>query len=157
MSLTSACCVHSNVYGLENIPWIRYHTAVDSIHSTSSTVQVYYHLTSAPVEIPQVTFTRNSSSIWKEPVPKHKYIFNGIRISATSIKGSSAEQGMIPFTNVLQGHETVVLVCCTIEWEPHITCTWSEQTDISALILWKLVPYLEDVLEQTTSTHLWKV
>ena len=37
-------------------------------------------------------------------------------MSATSSQVSSAEQGsIIRFTNVLQGHETVVLVCCTIQ------------------------------------------
>ena len=108
MSLTTACCVQSNVYGLHNIHWVRYITAVDPFHSTSSTVQKYHTLTSGSVEIQKVNYTRNSSSIWKEPAP------DGIRISAT-IKGSFAEQGMIPFTNVLHSHETVVLVCCTIE------------------------------------------
>ena len=36
-------------------------------------------------------------------------------LSATSSLISYAEQGSIIFTNVLQGHETVVLVCFAIE------------------------------------------
>ena len=43
--------------------------------------------------------------------------------SATSSQVSQAKQGSILFTNVLQGHNTVVLVCCTIQWEQDITCT----------------------------------
>ena len=68
MSLTSACCVHSNVHGLGNIHWIRYLTVVDPIHSTSSTVQAYHHLTSVSVEVPLVTTAWHSSSIGEVPL-----------------------------------------------------------------------------------------
>ena len=66
--LTSARWVHSNVYVLGNIHCIRYLTAVDPFHSTSSAGQMYHHLTSGSVEIPLITWTGNSSSIGKEPV-----------------------------------------------------------------------------------------
>ena len=69
MSPTRACCVHSNVYGLGNIYWIQYLTAVDPILSTSSTVQTYHHLISVSVEISIAVTAENSSSIEKEPVP----------------------------------------------------------------------------------------
>ena len=124
MSLTSVSCVHSNVYGLCNIHWNRYLTAVDPLLSTSSTVQTYHHLTSGGVEIQHGTkVAGNSRSIGKVPVSQGKPI-PSIRTYATSSKVSHTEQSSIIFTNVLQGQETVVLVCCTIEWEPDITCTW---------------------------------
>ena len=66
--LTSACCVHSNVYGLCNIHWIRYLTAVDPSHSTSSAVHKYHTLISGSVEIPLLTTAGNFSSIGKVPV-----------------------------------------------------------------------------------------
>ena len=50
--LTSTCCIHSNVYGLGDIHYIRDLTAVDSILSTSPAVHMYYHLTSCSVEVP---------------------------------------------------------------------------------------------------------
>ena len=134
MSLTSACWVHSNVYGLGNVHWIRYHTAVDPIHSTSFTMQKYHHLTSGSVEIPLSTSAGNSSSIGKVPVPHCRPIFTSIR--ATSSEVSHTAQGIIPPTNVLQGHTTVVLVCCTTEWEPDITCTW-ECCNVCCCIKWK--------------------
>ena len=124
MSLTSACWVHSNVYALVNIRWIRYFTAVDSLHSTSFPVHTYDHLTSVPVKIPFFIKTGNSTSIGKEPVSYDRPIFTSIKWLATSSEVSHAEQGLITFTNVLQGHTTVVLVCCTIKWEPDITCIW---------------------------------
>ena len=121
-TLTSACWVHSNVYGLGNIHCIRYLTAVDPFHSTSSAVQKYHHLTSGSVEIPLATWTGNSSSIGKEPVPYGTS--TSIRRSTTSSLVSFAEQGIFTtLTNVLQDHDTVVLVCCISEWEPDITCT----------------------------------
>ena len=119
MSLTSACCVHSNVDGLGNICWIRYLTVVDPLHSISSAVHTYRHINSGSVEIRLVTSTENSRFIGKKTVSWGRSIR-----SATSTEISYTEQGIIPFTNVLQGHTTVVLVCCTIEWEPDITCTW---------------------------------
>ena len=121
MSLTPACCVHSNVYGLFNVHWIRYLTAVDSILSTLFAVQTYHHLTSGSV---LVTIAGNSSSIGKEPVPIVSPIYTNIRWFATSSLVSYTVQGIILFTNVLQGYTTVVLVCSTIEWEPDITYTW---------------------------------
>ena len=71
MSLTSACVVHSNVYGLANIHCIRYLTAVDPIHSTSPTMHKHHHLTFASVEIPLALFIGNSGSIWVGPVPQN--------------------------------------------------------------------------------------
>ena len=115
--LTSAYWVHSNVYVLGNIHCTWYHTAVDPFHSTSSAVHTYNHLTSGSVEVPSPIFTRYSSSIGEEPVPYGRTI-------ATSCLASDAEQAITTFTNLLQDHNTVVLVCCTIEWEPDITCTW---------------------------------
>ena len=114
--LTSACCVHSNVYSLGNIYWISYLTAVDSILSTSSAVQTYHHLISGSVEIPLLITAGNSSSIGEEPVTV-------ARLFATSSLVSYTVKSIISFTNVLQGHTTVVLVCCTIKWKPEITCT----------------------------------
>ena len=119
MSLTPACCVHSNVYVLVDIHWIRYLTAVDPILSTSSAVQTYCHLLSSSVEIQRLTTAGNSSSIGKVPVSFGRPIW-----FATSSLVSYTVKSIISFTNVLQGHTTVVLVCCTIEWEPDITCTW---------------------------------
>ena len=118
--LTSAGWVHSNVYGLYLIQCIRYLTAVEPFLSTSSAKQNYHHLTSGSVEIPLGTWTGNSSSIGKEPVPYGRTHFTSIRRSATSSLESDAEQGIIStFTNVLQGHNTVVLVCYISEY-----CNW---------------------------------
>ena len=108
MHVPLTCCVYSNIYGLGDIHCIRYLTAVDSILSTSPPVQKYRHITSCSVEVPMFTTARNSSSIGKEPVSSG-------RLFATSRVLSQAEQSIIIFTNVLQGHITVVLVCCTIE------------------------------------------
>ena len=98
-------------------------------------VHTNHHLTSGSVEIPLPTCTGNSSSIGEEPVPYS-------RLSTTS---SYAEQGIIiTFTNNLQHHDTVVVVCCTIEGEPDITFSW-EGRDINVTMLryWKLAPYLK--------------
>ena len=117
LSLTTACWVHSNVYDLVNVHWIRYLTVVDPIHSTSSTVQTYHHAISGSVKIPLATRVRNSSSVGKEPVP------SSMRSVATSSQFSCAEQGiLIMFTNVFKSHDTVVVVYCTSEREPDITC-----------------------------------
>ena len=113
--------VHSNVYGLDNILWIRYLTAVGSLLSTSSALQAYYHVTSCSVKVPVVTTARNSSSIGKEPVPFGNPP-TSIRISATIMVVSYAEQGMITFTDVLQDHMTVVLVCFTSQFK--LDATW---------------------------------
>ena len=45
---------------------------------------------------------------------------------ATISEVSSAEQGSIIFTNVLQGHKTVVQVGCIVEGEPDISCIWGK-------------------------------
>ena len=82
---------------------------VDPLLSTSSTFQTYHHLTSGSVEIPLAITAGNSSSIGKEPVSDIKW-----RLT-TSSEVSHAEQATSIITNVLQGHNTVVLVCCTIE------------------------------------------
>ena len=115
-SLSVCSIVHSNVYGLGDTHCIRYHTTVDSFLSTSPPLQTYYTLTSCSVEVPLDITGRNSSSIGEEPVPQGR-LPNGIskRRSATSSLVSYTEQGIISFTNVLQGHNTVVLVCCTSE------------------------------------------
>ena len=123
MSLTSVCCVHSNVYGLGNVHWIRYLTVVDPLLSTSSTLQSYLHLTSGYVEISLITSAGNCSSTGKVPVSFGRPIITSIRRPATSSEVSHTEQGIITFTNVLQGHTTVVLVCYISEGEPDITCT----------------------------------
>ena len=117
--LTSACCVHSNVYGLSDIQLIKYLTAVNSILSTSPPLQKYYHLISGSAEVPLVIAGRNFSSIREEPIPKG-------RLFATSRVLSHTEQATNTFTNILQGHKTVVPVCCTIEREPN-TSTWGTQ------------------------------
>ena len=113
--------VHSNVYGLYNILCIRYLTAVDSLLSTSSALQAYRHVTSCSVKVPVVTTARNSSSIGEEPVPSDTPL-TSIRISATIIVVSYAEQGITTFTDVLQEHKTVVLVCYTLEFK--LDATW---------------------------------
>ena len=101
--LTSVCCIHSNVHGLGNIHCIRYLTAVDSIHSTSSAVHIYFTpiITSIPsvVEIPLNSLARNPSSIGEKPVA---YARTGTCCCAV--------EGVTTFTNVLQGYQTVVLV-----------------------------------------------
>ena len=119
--LTSAWCVHSNVYSLGNIQWISYLAVVDAIHHTSSAVQTYHHLTSGSVEIPLLITAWNFSSIGEEPVSAARLIAGCHYVSYTV-------KSIITFTNVLQGHTTVVLVCCTIEWKPDITCTWEVWT-----------------------------
>ena len=112
--LTSVCCVYSNVYSLGDIHCIRYLTTVDPILThTSSSVQKYHHITSCSVEVPLLTTARNPSSIGEVPVPYG--LVPSMRRLATSSLVSQAEQGIITFTNVLQGHDTVVRVCCTIE------------------------------------------
>ena len=130
--LTSTCCVHSNVYGLGDIQLIRYLTVVNSILSTSLPVQKYHHMTSGSVEVPFASTARNSSSIGEEPIPKG-------RLFATSRVLSHAEQGSITtFTNVFQGHKTVVPVCCTIERESN-TSTWGTQVkDLCHLCTWNI-------------------
>ena len=78
ISLTSACWVHSNVYGLDKTKCIRYQTTVDPFCSTSSAVQIYHHLTSGSVEIPLVNWGRNSGPIGEEPVPyNHSIVWEG--------------------------------------------------------------------------------
>ena len=90
---------------------------VESIHSSFPALHFYHTLTSCSVEVPMHITAGNSTFIGEEPVPLDKYISTSIR-SATSRLVSQAEQGIITFTNVLQGHNTVVLVCYTSEREP---------------------------------------
>ena len=157
MSLTTACCVHSNVYGLGNTCWIRYLTAVDPLLSTSSAIQIYFHITSGSVEIRLDISTENFRIIGKKPVPWGRSIPT-IWTCATSSEVSSAEQGIITLSNVLQGDTTVVLVCCTSEWEPDITCTWKESDiNVTMLYVFKSVLYIFNVLVETTATHLWMI
>ena len=122
--------VHSNVYGLNETQSVRYLTAVDPLLSTSSAVQTYNHLTSGFIDIPLLAwwiFIVNSSSIGEEPVP-HVMPHSIHMMLATSSLVSHAEQGItIMFTNMLQDHLTVVLVCCISEWEPDISCSWEER------------------------------
>ena len=130
--LTSVSCVDSYIYLLGNIYCIRYFTAVNSSHTTSPPVQTYHTLISCSVDIPLFltcinNTARNSGSIWKEPVPNGRTLFTSIRMSATSNLVSHTQQSITTSTNVLQGHKTVVLVCCTIERETDITWTWGTQ------------------------------
>ena len=106
--LTSLCYVHSNVYGLGSIHCIKYLPAVYSIHSTSPAI----YRTIYVVEIPPNNLAGNSSSIGVEPV----------RYDRTAVTRFFAIK-VITFTNVLQSHKTVVLVGCTSEPAPGITCT----------------------------------
>ena len=116
MSLTSACVVHSNVYGLANFHCIRYLTVVDPILSSSPTMHKHHHITSGSVEIP---LTANSGSIRVGPVPQ------SIGTVATKIQVSFAEQCQgLPHTNVLQVHKTIVLVYFVSEQEAQISSTW---------------------------------
>ena len=101
--LTTACCVYSNVYVLGSVHCIRYHTAIDSNHSTSPALQKYYTLTSCSVKIPVHTTAKNSASIWEVPVPYGRFP-NGIRRSATSRLICHAQQSSTTFTDVFQGH-----------------------------------------------------
>ena len=127
--------VHSNVYGLDNTHCIRYLTAVDSLCSSSPAVHMYHHVTSCSVKVPQATTARNSTSIGEVPVP-YNSLPNGISIRrpATTMKVSHTEQGITTFTNILQGHMTVVLVGSTSVFKPdatwmksrmlHNCCSW---------------------------------
>ena len=117
-------------------------------------MQPYHTLTSCSVDVPLETTVRNSSTIREEPVPSDNGI--SIRSSATSSSISQADQGTISFTNVLQGHKTVVLVCCTIEWEPD---TFTRKEEILLLLrVWslalKLVTYLKIVWKTYKKLHL---
>ena len=150
LTSTSVYIVHSNVYGLGNIHWVRYLTAVDPFHSTFSAVHIHHHVTSGYVDVCLLVWwcinnhpgsTGNSSSIGKVPVSQCWHSPSKITC-ATSTLVCSAEQGIIIFTNVLQGHTTVVLVCCTIEWEPDITCTW-EYHNVPFVYITKFVKLLK--------------
>ena len=66
--LTSAFCVHSNVYGLGDIQGIRYLTAIDPILTHTSSVQTYHHPISSSVKVPLAIIAWNPSSIGEEPV-----------------------------------------------------------------------------------------
>ena len=82
-TLTTACCVNSNVYGLHNIHWIRYLTPVDPILSTSSAVQTNHHVTSASVGMATNGLGGNSGFIWEKPVSCDRPISTSIRMMAT--------------------------------------------------------------------------
>ena len=88
-------------------------------------MKIHYHLTSCSIEVPLGTTIGNPSSIGEEPVPKNERPVTTIIINATSSLVSYTEQGIITFTNVLQGHNTVVMVCCTSE--PEADCTRGEE------------------------------
>ena len=97
--LTTAPCVHSNVYGLGRIMRL---TAVDPIHFTSSMVQTYDQFSGS------AKITGSFSSIGKEPVPYSPSVI----LATTRSFISYAEKGIvIVITNVLQGDKTIVLVC----------------------------------------------
>ena len=125
--------VHSNVYGLDNIHCIRYLIAVGSLLSTSSALQSYHHVTSVSVKVPPVTTARNSSSIGEVPVPSGTPP-TSIRILATIMVVSYAEQGMTTFTDVLQKHKTVVLVGFTFEFKLDATWMKSKITALESLM-----------------------
>ena len=146
--LTSVCCVHSNIYHLDNIKCIRYLTVVYPILSTSHPLQKYHTLTSGSVKAPLHTNARNSSSIGEEPVPYHRSI-TIISTSATSNLVCQADQVITTFTNVLQDHNTVVLVCCTIEREVDITWTWGTQV--------QNLCHLDNMCTWSICTHQWQV
>ena len=139
LALTSVSWVHSKVYGLDNIHCIRYLTAVDSSHPTCPPVKKYHTLTCGCMEVPLGTTARNCSSIEEVPVPY------SIRSLATGSLVSYTAQGINTFTNLLQGHKTVVLICCTSEWEPD-TCTGEEEKPLSLPIWYSVLNLL----------HIWK-
>ena len=125
--LTSYSLIHSYVYSLINTCCIGYFTAVNSINPAPPPVHTYHHFTSVSVEIPLYVCciinnpTGNSSSIGKEPVPYNR------RLYATSSLVSFAEQSINTlFTNVLQGHNTIVVVCFIFELEAHSTCSYTQ-------------------------------
>ena len=81
-------------------------TVVDPIHFTSSTVQTYDQFSGS------AKITGSFSSIGKEPVPYSPSVI----LATTRSFISYAEKGIvIAITNVLQGDETIVLVCCIFE------------------------------------------
>ena len=84
---------------------------VDSLLSTSSAFQMYHHLTSCSVEIPQLITAEYSTSVREEPVSS---VGTGI-IDATICSANLAVQSIIIFINVLQCHTTVILISYTIE------------------------------------------
>ena len=88
-------------------------------------MQKYLHSTSGSEEIPLATHTGNSSSIGEEPVPYGTIMW----MLATSSLVSYTEQGIITFTDVLQGHITVVLVWFTFEY-----CSWEGDINVIMFI-----------------------
>ena len=98
-----------------DIQLVGYLTAVDSRYSNLSSVQMYHYLISGSVEVQTVTTAINSGSIGKIPVSSVIINCTSVKILTTNRLLNHAEQGITTFTNVLQGHETVVLVCCTVE------------------------------------------
>ena len=116
------------------------------LHLSSS--QKYHTLMSTSVKAPLHFNARNSCSIGEEPVPYHRSI-TIINTSATSNLVCQAEQGITTFTNILQGHNTVVLVCCTFEREADITWTWGTQV--------QNLCHLDNMCTWSIYTHQWQV
>ena len=64
----------------------------------------------------------NSGSIGVEPVTQDTPPWNLVTCTAQCVV-SQAEQSITIFTDIIQGHKTIVLVCSTIEREPEtLTC-----------------------------------
>ena len=151
LQLTSPCIVHSNVYGPSDIHCIRYHTVVNSIHSTSPPVQKYHHITPGSVEVPLATTARNSSFIGEEPVPCG---VTTMRRSATRSLVSHTAQGINTFTDVFQSHKTVVLVCCTSQ--PETDCTKEERSTTvteDMMLCWCICSLSARPCNERTTTH----
>ena len=104
----------------------------------------------------------HTSSMGKEPVPFARPFFTSIGMSATSSLVSYTAQGpTIPSTDVLQSHTTVVLVCCTIKWEPDITCTYeieySKVLEMYHIYIYNLhlLTMLQSIKICKYNTHCW--
>ena len=95
---------------------------VDSSHSTSPPVQMYYHPASSNVEPPfnslsiHIFNTMNTSSIGREPVSCARPLGTSIaKVVGNKLLNQLHKAGLINIVNVLQVDEIIVLVCCTIE------------------------------------------
>ena len=101
---------------------------VDSVHSTFPAVHTHHTRTSVSVEVPYVKLpiaivvyiaivkysVGNSSPIGVMPVSQD-HPTRRLRTSTACYVVSHTVQGITIFTNILQGYETVVLVCCISE------------------------------------------
>ena len=84
--------------------------------------------------------------------------FTSIRRLATSSLVGYAEEGIITFTNVLQGHDTVVLVWYTSEY-----CSWKERDtsvinvvlDICDILLILLTPFSDFTRMMSLGVFRW--